>query len=139
MIHLIYSSATAQPLSNEELEEILERSRTNNAVAGLTGMLLYDDGAFFQVLEGDSEAVEALYEKIEQDPRHTRVKKLIAEPIAERDFGEWTMGYPRVSKQDLKDIPGLNDFFTQGRSFLDLEPGRAKMLMAAFRKGKWRS
>lgn len=138
MIHLIYCSATSRELSTKELEEILEQSRANNAKAGLTGMLLYEDGAFFQVLEGEAEAVETLYGKIEQDERHTRVMKLIAEPIEEREFGEWTMGYPKVTRQDLQEIPGLNDFFAEGRSFLDLEPGRARTLMAAFKKGKWR-
>jgi len=47
------------------------------------------------------------------------------------------MGYPRVTKQDLQEISGLNDCFVQGKSFMDLEEGRAKVLLEAFKDGKW--
>ena len=139
LIHCIYSSAsTDKDLPKEELEKILEQSRQNNAKVEVTGMLLYEDGAFFQVLEGEESVVNAVYKKIEMDVRHERVTKLITEPIEERAFGEWTMGYPRVSRKELKEIDGLNDFFSQGKSFLELEQGRAKILLKAFQKGKWR-
>ena len=76
LIHCIYCSAALDSgLSKEALEEILEQSRTNNAKAGITGILLFDSGAFFQVLEGGDEAVEALYARIQGDPRHHSVTK----------------------------------------------------------------
>ena len=138
LIHCIYcSAATDEELSKEELDEILEQSRINNAQAGITGMLLFESGAFFQVLEGDQTVVESVYKKIEKDERHDRVTKLISEPIEERSFGEWSMGYPRVTKKDLENVPGLNDFFAQGNSFMELEEGRAKTLLEAFQQGKW--
>lgn len=140
LIHLIYTSAATDPgLDAESLEAILEASRQNNAAAGITGMLLYDSGAFFQVLEGEREVVERVYRAIGNDPRHERVTKLIAEAIEERSFGAWTMGYPRVTKEDLGQIEGLNDFFTAGKSFVELEQGRARTLLDAFRRGRWRT
>lgn len=139
LIHCIYCSATTEEeLSAEGLEAILEQSRTNNQKCDVTGILLFESGAFFQVLEGDEAVVDALYRKIEMDPRHQRVTKLISEPIEERAFGEWSMGYPKVSTKDLQEIEGLNDFFARGNSFMDLEEGRAKVLLDAFKKGKWR-
>ncbi|MBB6519827.1 BLUF domain-containing protein [Pseudoteredinibacter isoporae] len=139
LTHCIYCSATTEEeLSAEGLEAILEQSRTNNQKCDVTGILLFESGAFFQVLEGDEAVVDALYRKIEMDPRHQRVTKLISEPIEERAFGEWSMGYPKVSTKDLQEIEGLNDFFARGNSFMDLEEGRAKVLLDAFKKGKWR-
>ncbi len=139
LIHLIYSSAaTDADLSTESLEVILEQSRKNNTKADITGILLFENGAFFQVLEGEEETVTSTYDNIEKDPRHDRVTKLISEPIAERAFGEWSMGYPKVSKKELLEIKGLNDFFAQGNSFMELEEGRAKLLLRAFQNGKWR-
>jgi len=136
--HCIYcSSAADENLSKEALDEILEQSRANNAKAEITGMLLFESGAFFQVLEGDGEQIEALYQKIRKDSRHENVTKLIFEPIEERSFGEWSMGYPRLTKKELQEVPGLNDFFSQGNSFMELEEGRAKTLLQAFQKGKW--
>ncbi len=139
LIHLIYTSATTDPdLTKEALDEILEQSRANNSKLDVTGILLFDMGAFFQVLEGDSDTVESLYRRIEADERHKNVVKLISEPIEERSFGEWSMGYPKVTHAELEEIPGLNDFFACGHSFIELEDGRAKILLKAFKGGQWR-
>jgi hypothetical protein len=139
LVHCIYTSLSADAdLNKAALEGILEQSRINNAEREVTGMLLFQDGSFFQVLEGDRPVVEATFEKIAQDKRHTRVSKIIIEPIAERDFGDWSMGYPQIDYKELSSIPGLNDFFKEGRSFSDLEAGRAKTLLDAFKQKSWR-
>ena len=83
--------------------------------------------------------MEALFERLALDRRHARVKKVIVEAIMERGFGAWSMGYPRMSARDLARIPGLDDFFWRGRSYLDLEEGRARTLLAAFKAGQWRA
>jgi hypothetical protein len=49
------------------------------------------------------------------------------------------MGYPELSTEELANIPGLNDFFTSGDSFLDIGEGRAKTLISAFKEGRWRT
>ena len=48
------------------------------------------------------------------------------------------MGYPNISRSELEEIPGLNDFFQKGNSFSQLEEGRTRTLLAAFKEGKWR-
>ena len=139
LVHCIYCSAHTQgELSADELGALLQASRLNNGKIGVTGMLLYRDGAFFQVLEGEPHVVEALFEKIAKDKRHNRIIKIILEPIDERAFAEWTMGHAQVTEKDLAEIPGLNDFFVRGTSYLDLGEGRAKALLAAFKEGRWR-
>jgi hypothetical protein len=100
-------------------------------------MLLYSDGTFFQVLEGDRPIVEALLEKLTLDKRHAHVTKIVLEPIEERSFAQWTMGYAKITRKELADIPGLNDFFAQGQSFIELGQGRAKALLGAFKQGAW--
>jgi len=108
------------------------------SASGITGILVYDGGAFLQVLEGDRDVVERTFASIAADRRHSRVTKIIQEPIAERAFGTWTMGYPRITRAELSTIPGLNDFFGRGQSLLDLEEGRAKLVLEAFKDGRWR-
>jgi len=44
------SVATNINLSPAELEKTLEASRRNNSNVGVTGILLYQDGSFFQLL-----------------------------------------------------------------------------------------
>jgi Sensors of blue-light using FAD len=138
LIHCIYSSAAAHTVEATDLANLLEKARENNQRLGLTGMLLYAEGSFFQVLEGQAEVVDALYARIESDKRHTQVTKIIREPIPQRFFTEWTMGFSRVSREDLAGISGTNDFFAKGRCFAGLDCGRAKQLLEAFREGHWR-
>ncbi len=53
-----------------------------------------------------------MFERICRDERHTRVTRIIHEPIAERDFADWTMGYASLSVRELAERAGINDFFT---------------------------
>jgi Sensors of blue-light using FAD len=139
LIHCVYCSASTNPeFSQVELNTLLDECREKNAKAQVTGMLLYRHRTFFQALEGDRPVVEALLEKIAKDKRHDRLTKLIVEPIEERAFATWTMGYSKISTNELARIPGLNDFFTRGNSYLEIGEGRAKSLLSAFKEGKWR-
>jgi hypothetical protein len=139
LVHCIYCSASTKgAFSPADLETLLAECREKNSKAGLTGMLLYRDGTFFQVLEGDRPVVEDLLERLRKDKRHQRLTKIIMESIEERAFTQWTMGYARISKRELAEIPGLSDFFTQGRSYMELGEGRAKTLLGAFKDGAWR-
>jgi EAL domain-containing protein (putative c-di-GMP-specific phosphodiesterase class I) len=139
LIHLIYCSAAARPFGRGELRELLGRARQYNERHGITGMLLYAEGSFFQVLEGAPDEVERLYARISRDSRHERIVRIIREPLAARCFGEWSMGCPDLATEALDEIVGANDFFTSGHTFLDIGEGRAKKLLAAFRDGRWRN
>lgn len=136
---LIYCSAANSPFSHDELGQLLTVARYNNARFGITGMLLYSEGSFFQVLEGEEDALERLLAIISRDERHAQLTVILREPIARRSFGDWTMGYASVTPQELDSIVGTNDFFTAGESFDRLGPGRAKKLLAAFKHGRWRT
>ena len=137
LVHCIYSSASTIPFSQEDIISLLDVARANNKKLDVTGMLLYDEGSFFQVLEGYASVVDSLLLEIEKDKRHDRVVKLIYEPIAARDFSEWTMGYSKVAREDLKKIEGLSGFFQEDNHYIDLNAGRAKTLLTAFKDGKW--
>lgn len=139
LIHCIYSSVEAVEFSPEDISELLEQARINNATLGVTGMLLYDKGAFFQLLEGQQEVVDPLLKKIQGDERHEHFIKIIQEDIEQRDFAEWTMGYSGVKSDELRSIEGLNDFFGSGKRYIDLDEGRAKTLLKGFKEGKWRA
>lgn len=94
LYHLIYESRATQPFSDLDLLALLRHSRGNNAQRGLTGMLLYSpEGRFLQVLEGKKAEVEALYQHISQDARHTACVVLLAGPLTARRFAEWRMGF----------------------------------------------
>ncbi len=73
--------------------QILRTSRRNNAAVGVTGALMFHRGCFAQVLEGTHEAIEAVFERIQCDDRHSCVDLLSFEPIEHRRFARWTMAH----------------------------------------------
>ena len=74
MHRLIYVSAAREEMSPEQLDSILAVARKNNEPAGVTGLLLFHDGSFFQVLEGPKDAAIRIFYVIERDHRHSRVR-----------------------------------------------------------------
>lgn len=139
LIHVVYASRETEKFDPDSLKELLNIARTNNHSKDVSGMLLYSEGSFFQVLEGEPDAVRSLYDKIGQDPRHDRVIKIIEEPIKQRSFDQWSMGYVGASPDELKRIDGLNDFFNDKGCLTELGAGRAKTLLGAFSSGRWQS
>lgn len=97
MRRILYLSASSGLIAEDELDAILSVSRRNNAELGVTGMLLYAEGAFFQALEGEDDAVAALYARIVEDRRHKGVIRMLDETISRRDFADWSMGFHRIA------------------------------------------
>lgn len=93
IFQLVYQSTAVRYLTSQELLEMLERSRVNNARCAITGMLLYHGGHFLQLLEGHEKEVRDRYAVIAQDVRHKYVSLVMTGPNAARDFPDWTMGF----------------------------------------------
>lgn len=110
MYSLIYVGTATRSMSESELAELLEQCRRNNARLGITGMLLYKDGDFMQVLEGEEQTVKELYARVWNDPRHRLITLIIEKPIEKRSFGDWTMGFRILHRADLQKDPGFSDF-----------------------------
>lgn len=136
LIALVYVSASKELMSNEELDAILTQSRANNSELGLTGMLLYYDGAFMQVLEGPENAVRQMYARIGRDPRHGNVIILLEEYIPERNFPDWSMGYQRLDLDEAQRLPGFTSFAEadQFLEYFQAEPQKSLTLLQSFRK-----
>ena len=96
LTQLTYISSAVTEDLGDEIDQILESSVRNNKQQEVTGVLLYAQGTFFQVLEGSSENVKDVYTRILKDPRHKTVTKLHEAEIEERRFAEWSMGWSRI-------------------------------------------
>lgn len=79
--------------SAEEIRGILTFARANNSRHGVTGALLFNNGCFAQVLEGEQVAVQQIYERIACDQRHRKITMLKAGYAGPRDFAAWSMAY----------------------------------------------
>lgn len=136
LVSLVYVSRAAEAFSDEQLRDLLAVARDRNKELNVTGMLLYRDGFFIQALEGEDQQVEALYEKIKQDPRHRSVYRVYKEKIKNRVFPDWSMGFNKVGDEDLKQLDGYTTFLTRpDPNFFVGNPDRAKVLLTAFRRG----
>ena len=94
LIRLVYASKSRLVDADRraELDSILASARRFNDQNGITGFLLATEKAFAQVLEGPRDKVADTYGRIVVDPRHTALRLLVEEPIAERSFRDWAMG-----------------------------------------------
>ena len=112
LFRLVYASRNLLPdaAAQAEVSAILATARANNAALGITGALLFCDDAFVQALEGPMPAVEALFERIQCDPRHDHVVVLDAAPAESRHFAAWSMAYagrrPDIRFADIDATPG---------------------------------
>ena len=108
---LAYESQASIPFTESDLLDLLARSRANNSRLEVTGILLYRQGTFLQVLEGPRAAVDELYATIARDERHHEVSTVLVEDRRARRFPDWTMGFADVDG-DLTDVDGFNDVLT---------------------------
>jgi hypothetical protein len=91
----------------EDLEEILVDARTGNEARNVTGALVYVDGVFLQVLEGEKDTLLALMASITRDSRHSSVKVFHEAEIDARTFGSWRMAYLNATPQQMSVWAGL--------------------------------
>ena len=101
LFRLVYCSRNTIPDHQgdtaAEVSSILAVSRANNARDGVTGALLYSEGCFAQVLEGELGTVERTFERIQCDPRHGNVVVLEARHVEQRLFGAWDMALAKCA------------------------------------------
>ena len=88
-----YLSQSKLDWTDEAIDELLERSKRNNATRRITGAMIYANGYFMQLIEGPQIAVDELYSAIEADPRHEVLSLLHNQEIKDRHFSDWAMEY----------------------------------------------
>ena len=102
LYRLVYSSFRKDSCNALEIKKILESSQKNNSKKGITGILLHSNSRFIQYMEGPKEKVEQLFESIEKDPRHSSVSRLSFQPIDQRIFPSWEMGFKDFTSKNIE-------------------------------------
>jgi hypothetical protein len=109
---MVYSSLAGKKMLKSDLYIILRQARHNNKISGVTGLLVYTDRHFFQVLEGNKEVVSVLFEKISSDKRHSNIRILYESEVDGRSFPNWEMAYATPSARELANWAGLKNATT---------------------------
>lgn len=121
LYELVYNSVSVPiDMGQDKLARILAGARRRNRELGITGLLLYHQGEFLQLLEGEKQAVLDLYHRIiAPDARHRHASVCWEDPIKQRGFADWSMGFS--SAQDLDPPPpGMEGYLDGGLAALDL-------------------
>ena len=93
LVELSYLSEAVSDMSFLGLMRLLESARAFNQKNGITGILLYDNQQFGQIIEGEYSNVMKAWKRIQDDKRHHRIELLEIREITERSFPEWLLRF----------------------------------------------
>jgi hypothetical protein len=128
---IVYTSVLADQ-DESILSKIHSHAVRNNTEHCITGMLLYSNGRFIQVLEGEKKLVLDTFKNIQHDPRHVDVKLLLSQDISERNFSKWSMGFRHLKQSDLQALPSYIHYFDADLSAVNASPSQALDLLKQF-------
>ena len=112
MKQLVYISRSIKLMKSADLLPLLGQARERNTSCDITGMLLYKDRSFIQLLEGPEEHVNDVFSSILADKRHMKVKTIVDMPVSERSFSQWSMGFHSLDENPI-DLPAAyTDFMS---------------------------
>jgi hypothetical protein len=119
-------------MSVDDLEAILADARNGNSLRGVTGALIYVDGVFLQILEGDKTTVCSLMKSIESDPRHNSVTVFHEGESPSPSFSHWKMAYLDATPDQLARWTGNESTTSLSEILQDLraDPSRFSQLAA---------
>ena len=102
LYRLVYSSVRSESCDQECIDKILASSVKNNPSKDVTGMLLYTEDRFIQILEGPLINVMETYNMILKDKRHGGSVIRYCAPTEERFFEDWHMGSKSIEESVLE-------------------------------------
>ncbi|PKP98087.1 MAG: activator of photopigment and puc with BLUF domain protein [Alphaproteobacteria bacterium HGW-Alphaproteobacteria-15] len=103
MKQILYASVSSRTDGHPvDIFALLEQSRHNNAIDGITGLLWTDGHRFLQVIEGDDTAADACFARIRADDRHTAIVVILERPVQRREFGYWAMAHK--TRHEMADV-----------------------------------
>ena len=133
MKRIRYVSEFATQLSGEDIAELAKVSAANNRRDDITGVLLASGRVFFQLIEGPDEAIDACYERILRDSRHTRVHALgVEQGDLDRLCPDWAMNkldLSSVTESRQEAIRALLSVISQHRDIIEDLTGVLERIM----------
>ena len=131
LYELLYSSFSEREMDADALMSLLESARTNNERLEVTGLLLYCNREYMQLIEGEEEVIRSLWQSIQSDSRHYSARVMYEGPIEKRGFAGWSMGFRNLGNVNMKALPGYSSFLDKGftSEILAQNPSSARQLL----------
>ena len=136
MIQLSYISMANTNITEAVLNDILYTSLKMNKEHDVTGMLLFSNNTFVQVIEGPQSSIDRLYELLLKDERHKNVVQTLYQRIWERSFPDWQMGFTSETEIFLKGTEGYSDFLSNDSAELsdEIRQGIGRATLERFKR-----
>jgi hypothetical protein len=137
LIHVIYVGAASPELSEHDTVTLLNDARKANRSHDISGLMLYVGGCLLVLLEGEPANVDGASRAIFSDERDMRM--ILREPISEREFPEWIMGFETVEPLEAARLLGEPLLFDSSSSVPRMDPNCAKTLLSIIGRRRWQS
>ena len=135
LLSIVYVSSATTIFTDDELISFLQSFRESNKKRHITGFLLYHEGNFIQAIEGPEKEINALVESIEADVRHTGMIMLWKNPIPQREFPQWFMGFRKFSELSPEDQQSFSALLEDSMLYAQFQdhPGALHKILAPFK------
>ncbi|HEA30732.1 MAG TPA: BLUF domain-containing protein [Leeuwenhoekiella sp.] len=90
---VLYISSAAPDLNHNDVQDIMEAAAANNDPLQISGFLVFDDGNFLQLLEGEEEQVNMIYDRIKKDLRHRNIIPVLEQHTGIKGFDFYHSGF----------------------------------------------
>jgi hypothetical protein len=137
LIHVIYLGAVSLDLSEHETVKFLNEARKANRQNDVSGMMLYVGGCLLLLLEGEAAKIDIAARAICCDERDMRM--ILREPISEREFPEWIMGFETIEPLEAARLLGEPLLFDPSSRIARIDPNSAKTLLSIIGRRRWQS
>ncbi len=117
IFYLLYYGVQSFKFEQKDFDELLEQARERNERLDITGKLVYCEGTFIQVLEGDEQNVKDVYNSIEADRRLIATRIVTIGRVEQRYFSGWRMDFDKVSLDSINELencthPNVTDYIS---------------------------
>ena len=137
LIQVIYVSAAASDISEHDTAELLKEARKTNRRHDVSGMMLYVGGCLLMLLEGEAHGVDAVSREVAEWKREMRA--IYREPVSEREFPDWIMGFEAVAPAEAARLLGEPVVLDSAFRFIRIEPPKVKTLLSILGRRRWQS
>lgn len=137
LIQVIYVSAAASDISEHDTAELLKEARKTNRRNDVSGIMLYAGGCLLMLLEGEAHKVDAASRQIVA--WKCEMRAIYREPVAEREFPDWVMGFEAVALAEAARLLGEPLVLDAASGFAGIEARSAKTLLSILGRRRWQS
>ncbi|MAN58725.1 MAG: hypothetical protein CMC08_02685 [Flavobacteriaceae bacterium] len=100
-----YLSRIKKGVDNDALNELFSITKSNNDRYNVTGTLLFSEGFFFQILEGQRDVLKSLFHTIQHDARHEDILIIKNQLTTKRLFKDYRTGFSVLqSKEEIMNL-----------------------------------